>query len=80
MQLAQHGNSVEQTDCFDLVEREPDALQKTALVNAFDFIDALIDDVQLTKGWEVLKPIHPIDVVQAEINRLGRLHILLIDP
>ena len=39
----------------------------------------LVDDVQLLQVGEILKPVDPVDVIQAEVNRLNVGHVLLVD-
>ena len=64
---------------FDFVTVKPHLLQESALVNAFDLLNTLVDDMQLADVREVAKPVHPVDVIQAKVNALNVGHILFID-
>ena len=78
-ELLEHGEHIDQADGGDFICCEPKLLHEATLVDAFDLLHALVDDVQLLQVGEVLNPIDPVDIIQAEVNRLNVGHVLLVD-
>ncbi len=55
---------------FNFVASKPDFFKEAALVDAFNLVHSLVDDVQFANVGEVLQPVHAVYIVKTEVNGL----------
>ena len=78
-ELLEHRQSIKLSYRINLVAGEPHFLQEATLFESFYLRHSLIDNVELRKVRKVYQPVHPVDVIEAEVYSLYASHILLVD-
>ena len=78
-ELLEHWQSIKLSYRVYFVAGEPHLLQEATLFESFYLCHSLVDYVELRKVGEVYQPVHPVDVIKAEVNCLNASHILLVD-